>query len=189
MGALVCAGITSLDGYIADENGDFSWAAPDAAVHAFVNDLERPIGTHLYGRRMYEVMRSWETVDAESGGPDVERDYAAIWQAADKIVYSSTLAEAPTGRTRLERVFDPGAVRRMKAESTRDLSISGPGLAAHAFRAGLVDEVLMFVNPVAVGGGTSFLPHRLRLDLELRDEHRFRNGVVYLRYGVIADDR
>ncbi|KRE31008.1 dihydrofolate reductase family protein [Agromyces sp. Soil535] len=185
MGSLICTGITSLDGYIADEHGDFSWGVPDAAEHTFVNDLERPVGTYLYGRRMYDVMRFWETADGMPDLPEAERDYAAIWQAADKVVYSSTLADTPTRRTRLERSFDADAVRRMKAESVRDLSISGPGLAVHAFRAGLVDEVRMLLHPVVLGGGTSFLPDGVRLDLELLDERRFGNGVVFLRYAVL----
>jgi dihydrofolate reductase len=184
MGALVSAGIMSLDGYIADERGDFSWGAPDADVHAFVNDLERSIGTYLYGRRMYEVMRYWETAADVPDQPAVGREYAAIWRDTDKVVYSSSLDEAPTGRTRLERAFDPDAVRRMKAESERDLSVAGPGIAANAFRAGLVDEVQMFLYPVVLGGGTAFLPDGLRLDLELLDERRFDHGVVFLRYSV-----
>jgi dihydrofolate reductase len=186
MGALICAGITSLDGYIADEQGDFSWGRPDAELHSFVNELERPVGTYLYGRRMYEVMRFWQTADREHDLPPAEREYAEIWQDTDKVVYSSSLDEASTPRTRIERAFDADAVRRMKAEAERDLSISGPHLAEHAFRAGLVDEVWMFVHPVAVGGGTPLLPRGIRLDLELRDERRFATGVVYLRYGVLG---
>jgi dihydrofolate reductase len=186
MGRLVCTGITSLDGYIADAGGDFSWAAPDAAEHAFVNDLERATGTYLYGRRMYEVMRYWETADTGPDRPEAERDYTGIWRGADKVVYSSSLAEATTRRTRLERSFNVDEVRRLKAESERDLSISGPGLAAHAFRAGLVDEVRMLVHPVIVGGGTSFLPDGVRLDLELREERTFDTGVVFLRYDVLT---
>ena len=185
MGALICAGITSLDGYIADERGDFSWGRPDSELHSFVNELERPVGTYLYGRRMYEVMRFWQTADTEHELPDAEREYAGIWQDTDKVVYSSTLTEVQTPRTRLERTFDADAVRRMKSEADRDLSVSGPHLAEHAFRAGLVDEVHLFVHPVAVGGGTALLPRGIRLDLELRDERRFATGVVYLRYGVL----
>jgi len=187
MGSLIVTGITSLDGYIADEQGDFSWGTPDAAVHAFVNELTRPVGTWLLGRRMYEVMRLWETADEVPDLPAPEREFAEIWRAADKIVYSTSLDEVPTRRTRLERRFDPDGVRRLKAESPHDLSIAGPHLAAHAFQAGLVDEVGMFVYPVAVGGGTALLPAGLRLDLELRDEHRFDDGVVYLRYAVRHD--
>jgi dihydrofolate reductase len=185
MAALICGGITSLDGYIADERGDFSWGTPDAAVHAFVNDLERSIGTYLYGRRMYEVMQFWETADAAGDLPEVEADYAQVWRSTDKVVFSSTLDRVSTGRTRLERRFDPDAIRRLKAESPHDLSIAGPGLAAHAFRAGLVDEVHMFVYPVAVGGGTPLLPRGIRVDLELRDVHRFDSGAVHLRYAVL----
>jgi len=184
VGRLICTGMTSLDGFIADERGDFSWAAPDAAVHAFVNDLERSIGTYLYGRRMFEVMRYWETADAQADRPEVERDYTSVWQAADKVVFSTTLDEAGTKRTRLERSFDPEAVRRLVEGSTRDVSVSGPGLAAHAFRAGLVDEVQLFVCPVIVGGGTRFLPDGVRLSLELGEERRFDSGVVFLRYRI-----
>jgi dihydrofolate reductase len=186
MGRLISTGITSLDGYIADERGDFSWAAPDAAVHAFVNDLERSIGTYLYGRRMFEVMRYWESADAEPDRPEVERDYTSVWQGADKVVFSTTLDEAGTKRTRLERNFDAEAVRRLVEGSTRDVSVSGPGLAAHAFPAGLVDEVRQFLCPAIVGGGTRFLPDGVRLDLELREERRFDNGVVFLRYAVLG---
>jgi dihydrofolate reductase len=182
MAKLIYSAITSLDGYVADEDGTFDWAAPDAEVHAFVNDLERPVGTHLYGRRMYEVMAAWETVPTDAGQPPHMRDFAKIWQAADKVVYSRTLAEASTARTRVEGEFDPEAVRRMKASAGRDLSVGGPGLAAEAFRAGLVDECHLFLNPVVVGGGNRALPDHLRLDLELLDERRFGNGVVHLHY-------
>jgi dihydrofolate reductase len=178
---LICTGITSLDGYIEDESGSFDWSAPSEEVHAFVNDLERPIGTYLYGRRLYEVMVYWETVNE---GPAVERDYARVWQAADKIVYSSTLPAVSSARTRIERTFDAAAVRKLKESADRDLSIGGPGLAAHALRAGLVDEVQMLVNPMIVGGGKPFLPVGWRTGLELLDERRFTDGVVYLRYRV-----
>lgn len=184
MGRLVTGGLSSLDGYIADERGDFSWGAPDAAVHAFVNDLERSIGTYLYGRRMFEVMRYWERAHEEPDRSEVERDYTSVWQAADKVVFSTTLDEAGTKRTRLERSFDVDAVRDLVESSTRDVSISGPGLAAHAFRAGLIDEVRLFLHPVVVGGGTRFLPDGVRLSLELMEERRFDNGVVFLRYRV-----
>jgi len=184
MAKLICTGITSLDGYIADENGKFDWSVPDEEVHAFVNDEERPIGTYLYGRRLYEVMAFWETADAQPDQPPVALDYASVWQSADKIVYSTTLRTTSSARTRIERTFDPSDVRAMKDAADRDLSVGGPTLAAHAFRAGLVDEVRMFVSPVIVGGGSAFLPDRLRLNLELMDEHRFGNGVVYLRYRV-----
>jgi dihydrofolate reductase len=184
MAKLICTAITSLDGYIADEHGEFDWAAPDSDVHAFINDLERPIGTYLYGRRLYEMMVFWETAAARPNQPPVGMDYAKLWQAADKIVYSTTLQAASSARTRIERTFDPNAVRAMKDAAERDLSIGGPALAAHAFRAGLVDEVRLFVSPLIVGGGNPFLPDRLRLNLQLLDERRFDNGVVYLQYRV-----
>jgi dihydrofolate reductase len=186
MARLICTGITSLDGCIADENGRFDWSAPDEEVHAFVNDLERPIGTYLYGRRLYEVMVYWETADT---GPDrhpIERDYAGVWQAADKVVYSTTLQSPSSRRTRIERSFDPAAVRSMKQAADRDLSVGGSVLAAQAFRAGLVDEVNVFVSPVVVGGGTRFLPDNVRLTLELAAERRFGNGVVFLQYRVVG---
>jgi dihydrofolate reductase len=178
---LIYSAIASLDGYTADASGKFDWAAPRADVHAFVNDLEREVGTYLYGRRMYETMAVWETMDV-SGEPEVMRDYAEIWRAADKVVYSRTLAETVTPRTRIEREFDPEAVRSLKAAATRDLGVGGPGLAAQALRAGIVDEIQLFLVPVVVGGGTRALPDHLRLDLELTGEHRFGSGVVYLRY-------
>jgi len=184
MAKLICTALTSLDGYIADENGDFDWAAPDSDVHAFINDLERPIGTYLYGRRLYETMVYWETAAAQPNQSPVVLDYAKLWQAADKIVYSTTLETARTARTRVERTFDPKAVQAIKDAADRDLSIGGPALAAHAFRAGLVDEVRLFVSPLTVGDGTPLLPDRLRMNLQLLDERRFDNGVVYLRYEV-----
>ena len=181
MGRLIYSAIASLDGYVADESGDFEWAAPDEEVHAFVNELERPVGTHLYGRRMYEVMSAWETMDDDA--PEM-RDFAQIWRAADKVVYSRTLAEPTTARTRLEREFDPDEVRRMKAEAGTDISIGGPGIAGEALRAGLVDELHLFVTPVVVGGGTHWLPGDMRIGLELLDERRFAGGVVHLHYRV-----
>ena len=183
MRRLFVTGITSLDGYINDDTGNFDWAEPSAEVHAFVNARERPIGTHLYGRRLYETMRYWET----AGGPEdtaVEREWAELWRGIDKIVYSSTLDEVTTTRTRLERRFDPDAVRALKESLPHDFSIGGAALAAEAFRAGLVDVVQQYVNPVVVGGGTRFLPDGVRLDLELTDERRFGNGVVFLEYRV-----
>jgi dihydrofolate reductase len=186
VGKLRYAAIASLDGYVADANGSFDWAAPDEAVHAFVNDLERDVGTYLYGRRMYEVMRFWETAHADDDPSPIFADYARIWQTADKIVYSTTLEDVSTARTKLERSFDPAAVGALKDGSDRDLSIGGPGLAASALRAGLVDEVDRFVVPVVVGGGTASLPDDVRLDLELLDERRFPNGTVYLSYRVVA---
>jgi dihydrofolate reductase len=182
MARLIYSAIASLDGYVADEDGRFDWAAPDDEVHAFVNDQERPIGTYLYGRRMYEVMQAWETMDTPA--PSVERDFAQIWRAADKVVYSTTLEAVPTARTRLERRFDPDAVRELKATAERDLSIGGPHLAAAALRAGLVDECQLYLSPVVVGGGTRALPDGVRAPLELLGEHRFGSGVVHLRYRV-----
>jgi dihydrofolate reductase len=179
MAKLIYAALMSLDGYNADEDGNFDWAEPDEEVHSFVNDLERPVGTYLYGRRMYEVMTAWETITDQT--PHI-RDFAAIWRAADKVVYSRTLATPSSARTRIERDFDPDAVRQMKAAAARDLTVGGPGLAADAFRAGLVDECHLFLAPVVVGGGNQALPDRVRVGLELLDERRFGNGVVYLRY-------
>lgn len=184
MARLIYTGITSLDGYIADENGKFDWSAPDEDVHAFVNDLERPIGTYLYGRSLYEVMVYWETAHTEPDQPPFVLDYATVWQAADKVVYSTTLESVTSARTRIERTFDPQTVRAMKDAADRDLSVGGPVLAAHAFRAGLVDEVHVFVSPVVVGGGKQFLPDKVRLNLELVEERRFRNGVVFLQYRI-----
>ena len=185
MGRLIYSGLISLDGFLVDAEGRFDWAAPDAEVHAAVNELERPIGTYLYGRRMYEVMRYWET---EPAGPDahmVERDYAAVWRSADKVVFSGTLDAVTTGRTRLERRFDAEKVRDLTREAPHDLSIGGAGIAAEALRGGVVDELRMFVNPVVVGGGTGFLPDGIRLDLELVEERRFGGGVVLLRYAIV----
>jgi dihydrofolate reductase len=183
MGKLVYSAIASLDGYVADADGNFSWSRPDEEVHAFVNDLVRPIGTHLYGRRMYEVLVAWETMDT-AGEPAVIGDFAEIWHAADKVVYSKTLESVSSAKTRLEREFDPEAVREMKDAAARDLSIGGPELAALALRAGLVDELHLFLSPIVIGGGTQALPDDLRLELELLDEHRFGNGVVHLRYRI-----
>jgi dihydrofolate reductase len=182
MARLIYSAITSLDGYVADEDGNFDWAVPDAEVHTFINDLERPVGTYLYGRRMYEVMVGWETNHTLSAQSDPMRDFAQIWQEADKIVYSTTLETVSTARTRIERDFDPGAVRQMKASAGRDLTVGGPELATQAFKAGLVDECHLFVTPIAVGGGKQSLPSKVRLKLELLDERRFGNGMVYLRY-------
>jgi dihydrofolate reductase len=183
---LVYSAIASLDGYIEDESGDFGWAAPDEEVHAFINDLQRPIGTHLYGRRMYETMAGWETDPTLADQSPLMRDFAAPWQAADKIVYSRTLEAAPTARTRIERKFDPEAVRQIKASAGRDMLIGGPTLAAQAFGAGLVDECHLFVVPVVVGGGKRSLPSDVRLELELLDERRFGGGMVYLRYRTVT---
>ncbi|MDQ6713232.1 MAG: dihydrofolate reductase family protein [Candidatus Dormibacteraeota bacterium] len=179
---LIYSAIMSLDGYIEDEDGKFEWAAPDKQVHAFVNDLERRVGTYLYGRRMYDVMRYWEAVPAGADQPAVVKDYAQIWQAADKIVYSRTLSTTSSARTRIERDFDPEAVRRIKATASRDISVGGPDLAAQAIKAGLVDEVHLFVVPILVGGGKRALRENVRVKLELLDEHRFGSGVVHLHY-------
>jgi dihydrofolate reductase len=182
MAKLIYSAITSLDGFVADEEGNFDWAAPDEEVHAFVNDLERQAGTYLYGRRMYEVMVFWESALTLSDQPAAERDYAEIWQAADKVVYSTTLEAASTAKTRIERAFDPEAVRQMKAAGERDLTVGGPGLAAQAIAAGLVDEFHLFLTPIVVGGGTRALPDDVRLQLDLLDERRFADGVVHLHY-------
>jgi dihydrofolate reductase len=181
MAKLIYSAIASLDGYVADADGTFDWAAPGEEVHAFVNDLERPIGTYLYGRRMYEVMAVWETMDV-AGEPPAMQDFAQLWLAADKVVYSTTLTRASTARTRIEHDFDPEAIRRMKASAERDLSIGGPDLAGDAIKAGLVDEIQLFLNPIVVGGGNQALPDDVRVRLELLDERRFGNGVVYLSY-------
>ena len=183
MGRLVYSAITSLDGYVEDESGDFSWAAPDEEVHAYVNDLEREVGTYLYGRRMYETMIYWETAHEHADNP-IERDYAEIWQGADKIVYSRTLAGASSARTRIEPEFDPVAVGELKAAAAHDLTIGGAELAGQALAAGLVDEIALLMSPVLVGGGKPALPDGVRLDLELLAERRFGNGAVYLRYRV-----
>ena len=183
MGRLIYTAIASLDGYVADADGTFDWSVPDAAVHRAVNDIERSVGIALYGRRMYEVLVAWETLDT-AGEPDYTVDFAEIWRAADKVVYSRTLDAAESSRTRIEREFDPDAVRRMKSQRDEDLSIGGPGLAAEALRAGLVDEIHLFLSPFVVGGGTPALPDGLRIDLELLDERRFANGVVHAHYRV-----
>ena len=189
MGELIYTALQSLDGYIADERGGFEWAAPDEEVHAFVNELTRPIGTHLYGRRMYEVLSAWERPDELPGMTEAMRDFADIWKTADKVVYSRTLDAVSTERTRLEREFDPEAVRALKESSERDLAIGGPGLAASAFRVGLVDELQLFIAAAIVGGGTSSLPSGVRLDLELVDERRFDGGMAYLRYRTHSGGR
>ena len=182
MAELIYTTIMSLDGYIADEHGNFDWAAPDEEVHRFVNDLERPVGTYLYGRRMYQVMSAWETMDSAPDQPQVILDFARIWQAADKVVYSRTLETVSSARTRIERQFDPEAVRQLKASTGPDLAVGGPHLAAQAIEAGLVDEYHLFLTPTVVGGGNQALPDHVRLDLDLQDERRFTSGVVFLRY-------
>jgi dihydrofolate reductase len=180
---LTYSAIASLDGYVSDTENKFDWAMPSEEVHAFVNDLERPIGTYLYGRRMYETMRAWETMDEPE---PVMRDYAQIWRAAEKVVYSRTLEEVSSARTRIERGFDPAGVRELKAAADRDLSVGGPELAGQAIAAGLVDECQLFLTPALVGGGWRALPEGVRADLELLDERRFGNGFVYLRYRVLS---
>jgi dihydrofolate reductase len=181
MAKLIYTAIASVDGYVADESGAFDWSAPDEQVHAFVNDLERSVGTYLYGRRLYQVMVAWETMNTTDQAP-VVADFSAIWRAADKVVFSRTLSEVTSARTRIERDFDPQTVRGWKASAERDLSVGGPELAAVALRAGLVDECHLFLTPVIVGGGTAALPDHVRLPLVLLDEHRFDNGVVHLHY-------
>jgi dihydrofolate reductase len=182
MAKLIYSAITSLDGYVADEDGNFDWAAPDEEVHTFVNDLERPVGTYLYGRRLYEVMVYWETAHSLAGQPPFIQDFAEIWQAADKIVYSKTLKTVSSARTRIERDFDPEAVRQLKASAGRDITVGGPNLAAQAIKAGLVDECHLFLAPIVVGGGKQSLPNEVRLKLDLVDERRFGSGVVHLHY-------
>jgi dihydrofolate reductase len=186
VGTLSYLAIASVDGYIEDESGEFGWAAPSDEVHAFVNDLERSVGTYLYGRGMYETMVAWETWPGEEEASPVTRDFAEIWRAADKVVYSSTLEAPKTARTRIEHDFDPDAVRSLKGSSAADIGIGGAELAAHAFRAGLVDECHLFLVPAIVGGGKRALPDGIRMDLELLDERSFENGTVFLRYRVSA---
>ena len=185
MAKLIYSAITSLDGYVADEQGKFDWSAPDPEVHAFVNDLERPIGTYLYGRRMYEVMVAWETMQPDPDQPFVD-DYAQIWRAAEKVVFSRTLESASSERTRIEREFDPEAARAIKASAARDLSVGGPHLAAEALHAGLVDECHLFLSPIVVGGGNRALPDGVRWELDLVSERRFGNGVVHVRYCAVS---
>jgi dihydrofolate reductase len=182
MAKLIYSAIASLDGYVVDETGDFSWAAPDDEVHAAVNDVERTVGTYLYGRRMYEVMLFWETAQADE--PGVTSDFADLWRAADKVVYSTTLEAASSERTRIERSFEPDAIRQVKEQAEQHISIGGPHLAAQALGAGLVDELHLYLAPIVVGGGTRALPDDVRLDLELLDERRFESGFVHLHHRV-----
>src|SRR5436305_233492 len=186
MARLIYSAIASLDGYVEDEQGKFDWAAPDEEVHAFVNDLERPVGTYLYGRRMYETMVAWENAETFAQDSPVMQDYAAIWQAADKVVYSTTLEAASSARTRIERRFDPDAVRETKVAAERDISVGGPDLAAQAIGAGLVDELHLFLTPIVVGGGTRALPDDVRLELDLVGLDRFGSGVVHIHCAVRA---
>jgi dihydrofolate reductase len=182
MAKLIYSAIGSADGYVEDAAGEFAWAAPDDELLSFVNDLERPAGTHLYGRRMYETMRYWETAHTMPGQPPLNLEFAAVWQAADKIVFSTTLQSVATARTRLERTFDPAAIRQLKSAAGRDPTVGGADLAGQAIRAGLVDELQLFLLPVIVGGGKPALPGGVRSDLELLDTRRFASGAVYLRY-------
>ncbi len=184
MAPLIYFALMSFDGYIEDKDGKFDWAMPDEEVHSFINDLERPAGTYLYGRRMYETMMGWETDPTLAADSPITRDFAEIWQAADKIVYSKTLQAASTRKTRLERNFDPEAIRQLKATVEQDILIGGPELAAHAFRSGLVDECHLFLAPVVVGGGKQALPNDVPLALELLETRRFGNGMVYLHYRI-----
>src|SRR5215472_9999629 len=185
MGKLIYSMLMSLDGYVEDEHGRFGWGAPeDEEVHSYINQLESSVGTYLYGRRMYETMVYWETAHTVPNQPQRALDWARQSQAAEKIVYSRTLAEPRSLRPRIERKFDRDVVRQLKADVRHDIAVAGPELAAQALRAGLVDELQMFVCPVVVGAGKRFFPDRVRLKLELVDEHRFRNGVVVLRYAV-----
>jgi dihydrofolate reductase len=182
MAKMIYSAITSLDGYVADEDGNFDWAAPDEEVHSFVNDLERSVGTYLYGRRIYETMVYWETAHTLPGRPPFIQDFAEIWQAADKIVYSRTLETVSSARTRIERDFDAEAVRQMKGSAARDISVGGPDLAGQAIKAGLVDEYHLFLTPIVVGSGKPSLPDNILVKLELIDERRFGSGVVHLHY-------
>ena len=184
MAKLIYAPITSLDGYIEDAEGNFDWSAPDEEVHAFINERQRAIGSYLMGRRMYAVMQAWETMHEQPDVNAIMLDFAAQWRDADKVVYSTTLTEPSTARTHIESDLDPDAVREMKYSATKDLSIAGPELAGHALRAGLVDELQLYLNPIVVGGGKYFLPRELRLNLELSEEQRFAGGVVFLRYAI-----
>lgn len=182
MAHLIYSALSSLDGYIEDMEGNFDWAAPDEEVHRFVNDLERSAGTYLLGRRMYETMMVWETDSDFAADSPITRDYAEIWQAANKIVYSRTLAAVSTRKTQLERTFDLESIRKLKETAKQDITIGGPELAAHAFRAGLIDECHLFLAPISVGGGKRSLPDNLRMELELLEQRRFASGMVFLRY-------
>jgi dihydrofolate reductase len=184
MAHLIYSAISSLDGYIEDSDGNFDWAMPDEEVHRFINNLERTAGTYLYGRRMYETMIVWETDPHLAADSPLTQDFAEIWQAADKIVYSRTLAAASTRKTQIERSFDPEAIQQLKKTAGHDILIGGPELAAHAFRSGLIDECHLFLTPIIVGGGKPSLPDHVRVELELLEERRFGNGMVFLRYRV-----
>ena len=182
MAKLIYVSNVSLDGYIEDEHGSLDWTEPDDEVFVFITDLVRSVGTFVYGRRLYESMAVWETDPVLAAQSELTVDFANVWEAADKVVYSTTLEAVSTAKTRLERSFDPDSVRDMKASATSDLTVGGANLAAHAFKAGLVDECQLFIHPVLIGGGKPALPSGTRAELELLDERRFRNGVIYLRY-------
>lgn len=184
MGRLIYASIGSLDGFIADREGNFEWSAPDEEVHTYLNERDRAVTTELYGRRLYEVMKVWETYGQSPDAAAAEREYGEIWRGRDKVVFSRTLSSVETARTRLEREFDPAAVREVVDRAEGDVSIGGPELAAHALRAGLVDVVEYYANPVIIGSAKHWLPGDLRLDLRLVDVHRFESGVVHLAYEV-----
>ncbi|MGC1184850.1 MAG: dihydrofolate reductase family protein [Candidatus Dormiibacterota bacterium] len=184
MAKLIYSAITSVDGYVADQAGNFEWGAPDEEVFGFINELERTTGTYLYGRRMYQVMVYWETAHFPAELSTVEQDFADLWRRADKVVYTSTLETVSSARTRIERKFDLDVVQGMKAAAAHDISVAGATLATQAFQGGLVDECHLFLTPVVVGGGQQALPQDIHLKLELVDERRFSKGVVYLHYAI-----
>ncbi len=186
MGKLIYSAIASADGYVEDAAGNFGWGAPDEEVLGFINDLERPVGTYLYGRRMYQTMLYWETAPTLPGQPPSLQEFAALWQAAQKIVFSRTLESAPSARTRIERSFDPRMVQQLKSAAGHDMTVGGADLAGQAIKAGLADELQLFLVPIVVGGGKRALPHGARADLELLDTRRFANGAVYLRYRLAS---
>ncbi len=188
MSRLIYSAITSLDGYVEDSEGNFRWFVPDEEVFSFITELERPIGTYLYGRRMYESMLYWETAPLDGSESVLERDFTQMWQAAEKVVYSRTLKSASSAKTRIEPSFDPEAVRRLKATTSHDLSVGGADVTGQAIRAGLVDELQQYVVPMIVGGGKPWLPKKLRLNLKLLDSSRFASGVVFLRYHPEPDE-
>ena len=184
MANLIYVTNVSLDGYIEDEHGSFDWTAPDDELFAFITNLVRPVGTYLYGRRLYDTMAPWETDPGLAAQSELMADFATVWQAADKVVYSTTLDAVSTGKTRLEHDFDPASIRDMKTSATSDLTVGGSHLAAHALEAGLVDECHLFIRPILVGGGKPALPSETPVQLELLDDRRLSNGVVYLRYRI-----
>jgi dihydrofolate reductase len=182
MARLIYSAIASADGYVEDATGSFGWGAPDEELLCFVNDLERPAGTYLYGRRMYQTMLYWETAHTLPGQPPSVREFTGIWQAAEKVVFSTTLESVPSARTRIERNFDPGMIRQLKSATGHDMTVGGANLAGQAIKAGLVDELQLILVPIIVGGGKRALPNGVRSDLELLDTRRFASGTVYLRY-------